>query len=271
MASSSLLDLRTERAALHSALAAYKHDADVMTKSTLVHLLTAGTTALSETAATRVADSVFANGSSHVSLEALVSGLVPPRRVPYEELYDSELAAMRDHFSALDGGWGTIDSSQLDDAVSRLPGLHHGPMSSADRDALVAQIRQQAGGRVDLPTLVRLVRQRQQQQQHVTTRQLTQMLQSFDAAGNGLLPLEKATAICRLFRPAGSGEEQLPPEVMAALKASTQVLVEPPVFIQPEIQRKVVDCEKLVAALMNEQARTQTLAASEVKVTVQKT
>jgi len=286
------------RASLHSALAAHKQsasspqsaspgsDGDSISKPELLKLLTEGPTALSESAAGSIAEGIFASQADRrpadrrVSFEALVSYLLPATRLArFDELYETEIAAMRKQFGNMDGGWGAINFTKLDVAVQTVPGLHpDGKLRPDDRDAIMEQIRLLPGGRVDLQTLFEMIREQQRKQwtpkqpPHeddtddppplLTSAQLTKLLASFDQAGTGQLLLEKAEAILDLYR---CPSDELGIELAAALETATTTVVEPPVFIQPEIQRKMVDYKKLVSALTQKPA-----AGSQVPVQVRR-
>lgn len=83
-----------------------------------------------------------------------------------------------------------------------------------------------------------------------TNSQLLKLLSSFsDDAVDGLLPLEKAVEVLKLFRPAALAGTPLPPNLVAALEAKATMLVEPPIFFMPEVRRNVISRHHIVEVL----------------------
>jgi len=83
-----------------------------------------------------------------------------------------------------------------------------------------------------------------------TNSQLLKLLSSFsDDADDGLLPLEKAVEVLKLFRPAALAGTPLPPNLVAALEAKSTMLVEPPIFFMPEVRRNVISRHHIVEVL----------------------
>jgi hypothetical protein len=83
-----------------------------------------------------------------------------------------------------------------------------------------------------------------------TKSQLLKLLSSFsDDAVDGLLPLEKAVEVLKLFRPAALAGTPLPPNLVSALEAKATVLVEPPIFFMPEVRRNVISRHHIVETL----------------------
>lgn len=170
-----MLDLKVDRSALHAALTALKKGGEEelsllqMLKETprrknevrreeLGRWLRAMGPGLTERATRRIADEIFTGQGDTVPIDHLVSVLVPIDRVErFEQLTEAEISMMRRQFATLHGGRGTIDAAQLDAAAAKLPGLHKGALSAADR-AAIAESVEGCGGQVDLATLFDLFR-----------------------------------------------------------------------------------------------------------------
>ena len=145
---------------------------DTLTLDDLKRLLCGTGLGLSEEAGAAISDQVTAAYGSSFTIEQLVSLLVPLKRVQSaQELSESELALMRRKFEGISDKEGTIEPSQLSRVAAEVPGLHDGPLSSADCEEIAARMRHECGGRADLETLFDMFREQQSASHAMPTQQ----------------------------------------------------------------------------------------------------
>lgn len=200
---------------------------DTLTLDDLKRLLCGTGLGLSEEAGAAISDQVTAAYGSSFTIEQLVSLLVPLKRVQSaQELSESELALMRRKFEGISDKEGTIEPSQLSRVAAEVPGLHDGPLSSADCEEIAARMRHECGGRADLETLFDMFREQQSASRAMPTQQqLSKAFGAFDkavAGGKGVrgaekgrvLPLERVRSVVKLH-----DGPTLKPEVIKLSKA----------------------------------------------------
>jgi Ca2+-binding EF-hand superfamily protein len=203
-----MLDLHGsfERASLRKALR-LACNTDTIQLEQLKSLLTTKGIGLSEAATSNIAEQIFNAHGASITIEELVTFLVPVRRAPdFDELNDSEVAFLRTSFDAIAGGEGSVTADKLDAAAAQMHGLHEGTLSADDKADITERISALCfslglkDGRAELSMLFNVFREHQREKRSPPTQQqLIRAFSAFDGERSGTLPLEKVREVLKLF------------------------------------------------------------------------